>query len=144
LCYNLNIIKENDTLNIIITQWALDSYLNLRHAQVFTPQYYKQVLRPDVLRLKNYPDDPKFDNAKFWSPAKFKKHMIPNGFKMKWHQVGNGQVQLRLPVGLVDQAFLCEAYVKNDGKKEQRMLAKFKTHLQLIEEKRFSICGELS
>lgn len=111
---------------------------------MFTAKYYHEILKPDALRLKNYPNDPKFDNGKFWSPAKFKKKIIPNGYKMKWHQVGNGKVQLRLPVGLSNHAYLCEAYVKNNEKKELRMLAKFKTHLQLIEEGRFAICGELS
>ena len=131
-------------MKIIITQWALDSYLNLKHCNVFTAKYYQETLKPDALRLKNYPNDPKFDNGKFWSPAKFKKNIIPNGYKMKWHQVGNGKVQLRLPVGLSNHAYLCEAYVKSNEKKELRMLAKFKTHLQLIEEGRYAMCGELS
>lgn len=131
-------------MKIIITQWALDSYLNLKHSNVFTEKYYEETLRSDALRLKNYPDDPKFNNGKFWSPAKFKKNMIPSGYKMKWRQVGSGKVQLRMPVGMRNQTYLCEAYVKSNEKKEQRMLAKFKTHLQLIEEGRFTMCGELS
>ena len=95
------------------------------------------------MRLKDFPKDPKFDNGKFWSPAKFKNNIVAHGFKMKWHQVGNGRVQLRLPVGVMNQAFLCEAYVKNNEKKELRMLAKFKTHLQLIEKGHYTKRGEL-
>ncbi len=132
-------------MKIGITQWALDSYLNLKHEQLFSKDYYREVLRPDVLRLKQYPDDPKFDLGKFWSPAKLNKKVIQHGYKMKWHQVGNGKVQLRLPVAITNnEAHLCEAYVKRDEKLERRKLAKFKTHIQLIEEGRFSICGELS
>ena len=39
--------------NVIITEWALDSYLNLKHAQVFTDHEYWNVLRPDVELLKD-------------------------------------------------------------------------------------------
>jgi len=130
-------------MKVIITQWGLDSYLNLKHSDLFTRKYYEESLRVDVIRLKKYPNDPKFENGKFWSPARFKKNTIPNGYKMKWHQVGNGCVQLRLPVGLLCHSYLCEAYVKNNEKRELRMLAKFKTHLQLIEEGRYLKCGEL-
>jgi hypothetical protein len=145
MCYNISYKnKMVGFVKIFITQWALDSYLNLKHDQLFSEEYYKGALRPDVLRLKNYPDDPKFDIGKFWSPAKLNKSIIQNGYKMKWHQVGNGKVQLRLPVCLSGDAYLCEAYVKRDEKLERRKLAKFKTHIQLIEEGRFSICGELS
>ena len=52
-------------MKIIITQWALDAYLELKHANVFSQAYYQEQLRPDALRLKNYPDDPKFANGKF-------------------------------------------------------------------------------
>ena len=53
-------------MKVFITQWALDSYLNLKHDQLFSDEYYRETLRPDVLRLKNYPNDPKFDIGKFW------------------------------------------------------------------------------
>ena len=79
-------------MEIIITQWALDSYLNLRHSNVFDAQYYWGTLRPDVMLLKNHPGDPKFQNDKFWGPAKTRSALVPNGFKMKWRQVGNGKV----------------------------------------------------
>lgn len=129
---------------IIITQWALDSYLGLKHEAIFVDEYFRGTIRPDVLLLLNYPNDPKFDNGKFWSPASFNGSIIPNGFKMKWHQVGNGRVQLRLPVALMKNIYLCGAYVKKDEKTEKRNLAKFKTHLQLIQEGNYIKCGELS
>lgn len=131
-------------MKIVITQWALDSYLELKSEKTFSMDYFQEVIRPDVLRLRNYPNDPKFQNGKFWSVAKYKKNIISHGFKMKWHQVGNGNVQLRLPVGMMNSAYMCAAYVKNNEKKELRMLAKFKTYLQLIEEGRYIKCGELS
>jgi hypothetical protein len=62
---------------------------------------------------------------------------------MKWHQVGNGKVQLRLPVGMMNEAYLCEAYVKGDPKKEKRKLEKFRTHLELIRRNQFTECGRL-
>lgn len=102
------------------------------------------MIRPDVLRLKNFPFEEKFQNGKFWSPATFNRDSIPHGFKMKWHQVGNGSVQLRLPVVVMEEIYLCSAYVKKDEKMEKRMLAKFKTHIQLIQEGKFIKRGELS
>ena len=56
-------------MDIIITAWALDSYLELKHNRVFSDEEYKKTIRPDALRLDNYPDDPKFKNNKFWSIA---------------------------------------------------------------------------
>ena len=47
-------------------------------------------------------------------------------------------------MGLFAEAYMCEAYVKIDDKKERRMMAKFKTHLQLIRQNQFTECGRLS
>lgn len=132
-------------MDIVITAWALDSYLDLKHVCVFTNQEYKGTIRPDVELLKIYPADLKFQNSKFWSIATDGKgSKISDGFKMKWHQVGPGKVQMRLPTGLFAEACLCEAYVKTDAKKEKRMMAKFKTHLELIRRGQFTECGRLS
>ncbi len=131
-------------MDIIITQWALNSYLDLLHQSVFTPAEYRSKIRGDVLLLKNYPLDPKFTQSKFWSKAQDSAgNIIANGYKMKWHQVGNGLVQLRLPVGIFKEAFLCSAYVKQNTKQEKRELAKFKTYLQLIRQQKFTVCGRL-
>lgn len=133
-------------MKIIITEWALNSYLDLKGKQhAFSDTEYKQIIRPDVLLLKQYPNDPKFGQNKFWSEAQDgAKVRIPNGFKMKWHQMGNGKVQIRLPVGIFEGSFLCEAYVKENPKQEQRRLARFKTHLQLISQGRYTERGRLS
>jgi len=133
-----------NNLDIIITQWALDSYLALRGQKIFSSNEYWTNLRPDILLLKNYPQDTKFQQSKFWSPAQdINSKTIHDGFKMKWHQVGTGLVQLRLPIGLVNDANLCEAYVKRNKNWEIRQLAKFKTHLQLIKQGRYKIRGRL-
>jgi hypothetical protein len=131
-------------VKIIITRWALDAYLELKQENVFSQQYYQEQLRPDALLLSHYPSDPKFGNGKFWSPIKYNNQMVSHGFKMKWHQVGNGCVQMRLPIALLHEAYLCQGYVKRNEKTEQRMLAKFKTHLQLIQEENYIKCGELA
>lgn len=62
---------------------------------------------------------------------------------MKWHQVGPGFVQLRLPIGLLSDANLCGAYVKRNKHWEIRQLAKFKTHLQLIKQGYYTVRGRL-
>lgn len=106
---------EDPARRIVITEWALDSYLTLRHAQAFTDNEYWNTLRPDVelLRTGIPSPNPKFENPKFWGPAKQGQNVLPNGYKMKWHQCGPGLVQIRLPVMAGHQeAFLCEAYVK--------------------------------
>lgn len=68
---------------------------------------------------------------------------IDDGYKMKWHNMGNGRVNIRLPVAMLRKAFLCEAYVKNDPKKEKRRLAPFKTQVQLVREGRHTTRGRL-
>jgi len=120
-------------MQIIITAWALNSYLDLKHDRVFNEEEYKEEIRPDVLLLKEYPDNPKFESNKFWSIATDRSGIkIDKGFKMKWHQIGNGRVQLRLSVGIFSEIFLCAAYVKKNMKREKAELAKFKTRLELI------------
>lgn len=129
-------------MEIIITQWALNAYLNLKHDRVFSNQEFQVTLKPDVLLLNHFPKHTKFSFGKFWSIAKEPKgNIIANGFKMKWHQIGNGNVQLRLPVAMLGQAILCEAYVKSDEKIERRKLAKFKTHIELIQQGQYKQCG---
>jgi hypothetical protein len=131
-------------LDIIITEWALDSYLELYSRQAFTRGEYQNTIRPDAERLRNYPADPRFQNNKFWSPAVDRSNLpIPDGYKMKWHNMGNGKVQLRLPTAILSQAHLCEAYVKENPKQEMRKMARFKTHLQLIRAGRFTERGRL-
>ena len=132
-------------VDIIITQWALDSYLELKSKRVFSKEEYQNTIRPDVLLLRDEPDHPKFGQGKFWSVAQDRSgKVIANGYKMKWHQVGNGLVQLRLTIGVFDdECFLCEAYVKSNEKQDHRQLAKFKTYLDLIRKGRYTICGRL-
>lgn len=132
-------------MDINITQWALDSYLGLKQKMVFSDQEYKQVIRPDVLRLLTYPNDLKFTQNKFWSQATMGNGVvIADGYKMKWHRIGSGLVQLRLMVGIVGgEAYLCEAYVKSDDKLDKRMMAKLKVYLDLIRKGRFITRGKL-
>lgn len=133
-------------MEIIITEWALNSYLELKQGMIFSNEEYYNLIRPDVLRLKSFPNDPKFSQGKFWSVAQDRNHeKIPFGYKMKWHQIGNGKVQLRLTVGIFgDECFLCEAYVKNDDKVDKRKLAKFKGYLGLIKQGCYTIRGKLT
>jgi hypothetical protein len=127
--------KEAEEVDIVITEWALDSYLELRNQKVFTPNEYKTILRPDVELLKNdYPAGPRFQNSKFWGPATDRgKKTIQYGFKMKWHQIGPGRIQLRLAVGIVGGiAYLCRGYVKSNDALDKREMARFKIHLRDI------------
>lgn len=130
-------------MDIVITAWALDSYLDLKHKNQFSEEDYKNIIRIDVMLLKNYPTAPEFANNKFWSPASSAGVPISGGFKMKWHNLGTNRIQLRLPVGMMKNAFLLQAYVKTDPKTETRQLAKFKTRLELIRRGQFTECGRL-
>lgn len=122
---------------IIITEWAHDAYINLKYSQVFTDLDYRNTLRPDVVLLRDgIPSPhPKFNNPKFWGPATQQGVSLPGGYKMKWHNLGPSNVQLRLPVATTSgtrAAFLCEAYVKDNPSTERRKLARFKFHMNKI------------
>lgn len=53
------------SVDIVITAWALDSYLELKHKNQFSEDDYKKTIRPDVMLLKSFPASPKFANNKF-------------------------------------------------------------------------------
>ena len=55
-------------MDIVITEWALQSYLDLKATGAFTTAEYKQQIRRDVELLKGGwpPSDPKFAASKFW------------------------------------------------------------------------------
>lgn len=130
-------------MEILITDWALQSYLELK--DVFSDKEYKEILRPDAELLKTYPLHPKFGNNKFWGPCKDKSgKIIRQGYKMKWHNVGSGGVQLRLLVVIANEiAYLCNAYVKDNENMDFREMAKLKVKIQLINEGRFTFRGRL-
>ena len=135
---------------VVITEWALDSYLNLKHAGTFTDQEYWNELRPDVERLGGGApsSDPKFLNGKFWGPAKVGNAVLHGGYKMKWHQLGPGKVQLRLPVmtgvrSASAAAFLCAAYVKSSDAVDRRKMGVFKSHMNQISLGQYAFRGSL-
>lgn len=132
-------------MEIVITEWAQQSYLELRNAEAFTRSEYKNILRPDAERLKNYPSDPKFKVHKFWGPAvDIKNNIISNGFKMKWHNMGNGKVQLRLLIVVQeDKAYLCNSYVKTSSTQDKREMEKLKIKINMIASGSYRYSGAL-
>lgn len=130
-------------MKIEITDWALQSYLNLN--DTFTENEYREILRPDALLLKEFPKHPKFGNDKFWGPCKEKNRApIRHGYKMKWHNFGSGRVQLRMLVVIIDDtAYLCNAYVKDSEKTDFREMAKLKIKIDLIKDGRYTLRGRL-
>jgi hypothetical protein len=136
--------SKDNMMEIINTEWGLNSYLELKNRRVFTDSEYREVLKPDVMLLQSYPDNEKFNQSKFWSPATERDGKIMSDcYKMKWHQIGNGRIQLRLTVMIRGkQCFLCEAYVKEDEKTDRRMLAKLKAYAELIRRGQYTICGK--
>ncbi|NGX61987.1 MAG: hypothetical protein K940chlam9_01480 [Chlamydiae bacterium] len=121
-------------MELIITEWALSSYIGLLDKHVFTKETFQKIIRPDVLLLKKGAEsDPKFENRKFWGPATYQGRVIHHGWKMKWHNFGNGKIQLRLAVVVVNErVFLCQGYVKRDDKVDQREMALFMNRVQKI------------
>lgn len=85
-------------MEVIITEWGLQSYISLKAKGIFSDSEYKNILRPDAELLKTDdpfdPNHPKFSNDKFWSPASAKGQNLKHGFKMKWHNFGPGKCQL--------------------------------------------------
>ena len=142
-------------MEVVITEWGLQSYINLKGLGVFTDTDYTTHLRPDVELLKT--DDPfdkthtKFSNDKFWGPAKSGGKIIKFGYKMKWHNLGPGKVQLRLLVVIIEteidsvktqRAFLCTSFVKDD-KTDRREMARLKLKIQKIEDGTYVYRGKL-
>jgi hypothetical protein len=134
-------------MEVIITEWGLQSYIDLKSRGIFNDRDYKMILRPDAELLKT--DDPfdlnhpKFSNPKFWGPAIFRGNVLRNGYKMKWHNIGPGRVQLRLCVVFSrNQAYLCNAYVKDD-KSEAREMARLKIKIQKVEDGTYVYRGNL-
>ena len=142
-CYICYMMAMEDLVDIIITGWGLKSYLNLRHDVHFTDEEYRTRMRPDI-RLLRTPHDPKFDAANFWSPAATQGISVAEGWKMKWHNMGNGGAQIRLPILLSGgHAYLCEAYVKSSDNADKRGLARFSVHAEQIRRGNFDICGRV-
>jgi hypothetical protein len=121
-------------VRIIITEWALRSYGELRDQGHFTPQEYKQTLRPDVLSLPNLHTDPKFQASNFWGPAQLGGGVnVTHGYKMKWHNMGHGHVQLRLCIALLgSDAYLCHTYVKGSPALDLSNGAKLESRIKII------------
>jgi len=119
-------------LNVIITEWALQSYLELKSQRAFTDGEYRNEIRPKVEMLKaGYPSKfPELDpaNNKSWSVASDRKGTITHCFKMKWHNLNGGKTkQMRLGVMIYDGvAYLCRAYTDKDH--EHLEIAKLKIH----------------
>ena len=142
-------------MEVIVTEWGLQSYIDLKALGVFTDVDYKNHLRPDAELLKTSDPfnkkDPKFSNDKFWGPATINAKVIKFGHKMKWHNLGPGKVQLRLCVVIIEtelekiiqlRAFLCTSYVKDD-KSEKREMSRLKIKIQKIEDGTYKYRGKL-
>lgn len=142
-------------MEVIITEWGLQSYIELKAKGAFTDEDYKNTLRLDAELLKTDDpfdkDHPKFKNSKFWGPAKYKGTITKFGYKMKWHNLGPGKNQLRLCVVIVEteleetkaqRAFLCTSYIK-DNNTEKREMAKLKTKIRKILDGNFLYRGTL-
>ena len=125
-------------MEVIITDWALRAYVDLKHTRVFTSEEFETVIRPNVEILKEVSpfENPVFQNSKFWGPATDRDgRKVVGGFKMKWHNMGSGRIQLRLPIFIEQgKAWLCRAYVKKDEKTDRREMGQFKIHIQMIRE----------
>lgn len=132
---------------MVITEWALDSYLELKHLGAFSMVEYRNVIRPDVELLKEGLPlrHPKFRQRNFWGPAQDVNGVeIPSGFKMKWHNLGNGKNQMRLTVAVVDsKAYLCHAYLKTSDSQDKRYSARLKNRIADIRHGQFVTRGRL-
>ena len=115
--------------------------MNLLHEGTISKKEFTKVIKPDVMLLKkDYPQHEKFSNAKFWGLATVNGKIIDHGFKMKWHNIGNGKVQLRLCVTILkNKAFLCHSYVKRDEKIDKKEMSRFKIKIQKIIENKHEV-----
>lgn len=134
-------------MDIVITEWALQSYLDLRGDNVFNGSDYRDTIRPDVERLRTYGtqgQDTKFSNHLFWGRAVSGGAPVAGGFKMKWHNLGPGCVQLRLLVAMKDdEALLCTAYVKDSDRTDRRQMALFSYRTSQIHSGHYTRRGQI-
>lgn len=104
-------------MDIILTEKGLSDYINLKESlKAFTHDEFKNIIRPDVFLLRNYPNETKFKSSQFWCIVKESSNkVIKNGFKMKWDSLGNSNNEIRLLVAIINKnAYLCRAYLKKD------------------------------
>jgi hypothetical protein len=131
-------------LRIIITEWGLDSYLDLLGRAVFSRADYWSTLRPDVKKLLQYPTLADFANGGFWGPAQSTRGIVPDGYKMKWHNLGPGRVQLRACVAILgDIAYVCQAFVKSSPALDVIQGAKLRSRIELLKRGQANLRGEL-
>lgn len=63
---------------------------------------------------------------------------------MKWHNIGNGKVQLRLAVVFLrGKFFLCQAYVKTNDSLDKRQMARLKNRINDIANETYGFRGYL-
>lgn len=131
----------------MITEWALQSYLDLKKLPAFTDDEYWNEIRPDVELLRGglATPHPKLQSQNFWSPANLGQgRTVAGGFKMKWHNKGPGKVQLRLCVAIRgDTAYLCQAYVKTSSFHDHRNAALLEDRIGHIQAGRHTERGRL-
>lgn len=130
-------------MQIVITDWALQSYLDLKHKHVFTDAEYWGTIRPDVELLKQFPSHVKFGVNGFWGPAnQGGGNNTPDGYKMKWGNFGAGRVELRLAVAVLgSKAYLCQSYVKTKNTQDYREALNLQRYVNLINQGRYVQCG---
>lgn len=131
-------------MDIILTDWATQSYADLKKKHMFTDQEYWDTLRPDTLKLKQFPGDPHFGNSNKWGPAnKGAGQNVSDGFKLKW-TTGPGNNELRVMVAILGQeAFICQGYVKTKPQHDYREALNLEVHISNIRLGRYIKRGEL-
>jgi hypothetical protein len=107
---------------------------SLKLLRIYRPKWIWPIHAAHGSKLKLFSRHIDFNDAKFWGPATDRGGKnIQNGYKMKWHNLGPGRVQLRLSVAILSsRAFLCRAYVKSSDAKDKREATKLKDHIQDI------------
>ena len=133
-------------MDIVITEWAFQSYLELKHKGAFTMAQYHQELRPAAMKLAVYPKDPFFRDSKKWGPAQDKNGVhIDYGYKLKWHNMGNGKVQLKcLVVIWNNKSFLCDSYIKTSDSLDKRRCSRLKSKIYDISQGHYYHRGYLT
>ena len=64
-------------MDVVITEWALDAYLDLKHQGAFSVNQFNETIRPDVNLLKQgLPfNHAKFRNSNFWGLKQSTKNL---------------------------------------------------------------------
>lgn len=122
-------------MKIWLTDWAVKSYTKLVKSRLISKKMYDKHIRPETLKLKHFPHDPKLARSSpSWGPVTLKGGVpVPHCYKLKWRGLGPNQLELRVIVVVFrGAAYICEGYIKTSPQEDKRRMLRSLEHKKVI------------